>query len=207
MGFPALHWIGKFFAVLTLGSFFLPWMRIQPSALKKNTLEVVRSTDANSAGFWREMIWMRGGEWGEMWADPADGFSGFQLAFGATAGTQRAKIQTELASVALDKKENRPLLGWLLLIPVLTGLGWAALSIPRVAGIALAIPSVGLFGMYLILRWKIADAYMDRLIAQLQLSVGWWGTLYGMVGLATVCAILLARTRGGWNEARVTMFS
>jgi len=182
-------------------------MRIQPSALKKNTLEVVRSTDANSAGFWRKMIWMRGGEWGEMWADPADGFSGFQLAFGATAGTQRAKIQTELASVALDKKENRPLLGWLLLIPVLTGLGWAALSIPRVAGIALAIPSVGLFGMYLILRWKIADAYMDRLIAQLQLSVGWWGTLYGMVGLATVCAILLARTRGGWNEARVTMFS
>ncbi|NBS87433.1 MAG: hypothetical protein EBS60_05045 [Verrucomicrobia bacterium] len=61
--------------------------------------------------------------------------------------------------------------------------------------------------MYLILRWKIADAYMDRLIAQLQLSVGWWGTLYGMVGLATVCAILLARTRGARNEARVTMFS
>ena len=142
-----------------------------------------------------------------MWVDPADGFSGFQLAFGATAGTQRAKIQTELASVAMDKKENRPLLGWLLLIPVLTGLGWAALSIPRVAGIALAIPSVGLFGMYLILRWKIADAYTDRLIAQLQLSVGWWGTLYGMVGLATACAILLARTRGGWNETRVTMFS
>jgi len=207
MGLSYLHWIGKFFAVLTLVSFFLPWMRIQPSALKNNTLEVVRSTDSNGAGFWRKMIWMRSQEWGEMWADPADGFSGFQLAFGASSGTQRARIQAELASVALDKKENRPLLGWLLLIPVLTGLGWAALSIPRVAGIALAIPSVGLFGMYLILRWKIADAYMDRLIAQLQLSVGWWGTLYGMVGLATVCAIFLARTRGGSNEDRVTMFS
>ena len=127
-----------------------------------------------------------------MWADPADGFSGFQLAFGAASGTQRAKVQTELASVALDKKENRPLLGWLLLIPVLTGLGWAALSIPKVPGIALAIPSAGLFAIYLVMRWKIADAYMDRLIAQLQLSVGWWGTLYGMLGLAAVCAIFLA---------------
>ena len=207
MGLFVLHWLGKFFAVLTLVSFFLPWMRIQPSALKKNTLEVVRSTDANSAGFWRKMIWMRSGEWGEMWADPADGFSGFQLAFGAASGTQRAKVQTELASVALDKKEKRPLLGWLLLIPVLTGLGWAALSIPKVPGIALAIPSAGLFTIYLVMRWKIADAYMDRLIAQLQLSVGWWGTLYGMLGLAAVCAIFLARTRGGWEERRFTIFS
>ena len=54
---------------------------------------------------------MRRGEWSEMWADPADGFSGFQLAFGAASGTQRAKVQSELASVALNQKENRPLLG------------------------------------------------------------------------------------------------
>ena len=149
---------------------------------------------------------MRGGEWSEMWADPADGFSGFQLGFGAASGTQRAKVQSELASVALDQKENRPLLGWLLLIPVLTGLVWASLSLPRPPAIGLAVPAAGLIGLYILLRWKMADAYSDRLIAQLQLSVGWWGTLYGMLGLAAVCVVMLTRIRGGWEDSRVTMF-
>ena len=149
---------------------------------------------------------MRRGEWSEMWADPADGFSGFQLGFGAASGTQRAKVQSELASVALDQKENRPLLGWLLLIPVLTGLVWACLSLPRPPAIGLAVPAAGLTGLYILLRWKMADAYSDRLIAQLQLSVGWWGTLYGMLGLAVVCVVMLTRIRGGWEDSRVTMF-
>jgi hypothetical protein len=51
----------------------------------------------------------------------------------------------------------------------------------------------------------MADAYSDRLIAQLQLSVGWWGTLYGMFGLAVVCFVMLTRIRGSWEESRVTM--
>lgn len=202
----AWRWVGKFFAILTLVSFFLPWVRIQPSALKKNTLEVVRNMAEGQASPLRTMVWMRRGEWSEMWADPADGFSGLQLAFGAASGTARAKVQSELASVALDKKENRPLLGWLLLVPILTGLGWVGLSVPRMPAIVLAVPALGLSGLYILMRWKMADAYTDRLIAQLQLNVGWWGTLYGMVGLAAVCLILLARMRGGEEEAQVTMF-
>jgi hypothetical protein len=180
-------------------------VRLQPSALKKNTLEVVRNTAEGELNFLRSMVWMRRGEWSEMWADPADGFSGFQLGFGAASGTQRAKVQSELASVALDQKENRPLLGWLLLIPVLTGLVWACLSLPRPPAIGLAVPAAGLTGLYILLRWKMADAYSDRLIAQLQLSVGWWGTLYGMLGLAVVCVVMLTRIRGGWEDSRVTM--
>ena len=116
-----------------------------------------------------------------------------------------AKVQNELASVALEQKENRPLLGWLLLIPVLTGLVWACLSLPRPPAIGLAVPAAGLTGLYILLRWKMADAYSDRLIAQLQLSVGWWGTLYGMLGLAAVCVVMLTRIRGGWEDSRVTM--
>jgi len=206
MGSSALHWVGKFFAILTLVSFFLPWVRLQPSALKKNTLEVVRNTAEGNSSILRSMIWMRRGEWSEMWADPADGFSGFQLAFGAASGTQRAKVQSELASVALEQKENRPLLGWLLLIPVFTGLVWACLSLPRPPAIGLAVPAAGLIGLYILLRWKMADAYSDRLIAQLQLSVGWWGTLYGMLGLAAVCVVMLTRIRGSFEDSRVTMF-
>jgi hypothetical protein len=194
-----LHFIGKFFAVLALVSFFLPWVRLSPSALKKNTLELVRSREEGGPGFLQNLIFMRSGEWSEMWADPADGFSGFQLAFGAASGTQRAKMQTELASIVLDKKENRPLLGWLLLIPVLTGLGWVGLILPRTPAIVMAVTSVGLVGMYGILRLKMAGGYSDRLIAQIQLGVGWWGTLYGMLGLAVVCVIFLGRMRGGWD--------
>lgn len=207
MGSFALHQAGKFFAILTLVSFFLPWMRIQPSALRKNTMEIVRDAKSGGAGFFSSLIGMRQGEWSEMWADPADGFSGFQLAFGAASGTQRAKVQSELASVALEKKENRPLLGWLLLIPLLTGLGWVALNLPSAPAIIMALTSAGLLGLYGILRWKMAQAYSDRLIAQLQLGVGWWGTLYGMLGLAVVCLIFLAKVRAGWSNSRVTMFS
>jgi hypothetical protein len=106
----------------------------------------------------------------------------------------------------LDQKENRPLLGWLLLIPVLTGLVWACLSLPRPPAIGLAVPAAGLAGLYVLLRWKMADAYSDRLIAQLQFSVGWWGTLYGMLGLAVVCVVMLTRIRGSFEDSRVTMF-
>jgi hypothetical protein len=63
----------------------------------------------------------------------------------------------------------------------------------------MAVTSVGLVGMYGILRLKMAAGYSDRLIAQIQLSVGWWGTLYGMLGLAVVCVIFLGRMRGGWD--------
>jgi hypothetical protein len=181
-------------------------VRLQPSALKKNTLEVVRNTAEGEPNFLRSMIWMRRGEWSEMWADPADGFSGFQLGFGAASGTQRAKVQSELASVALDQKENRPLLGWLLLIPVLTGLVWACLSLPRPPAIGLAVPAAGLIGLYFLLRGKMADAYSVRLIAHLELSVGWWGTLYGMLGLAVVCVVMLTRIRGSLEDSRITMF-
>jgi hypothetical protein len=173
----------------------------------KNTMEIVRDAKSGNAGFFSSLIGMRKGEWSEMWADPADGFSGFQLAFGAASGTQRAKVQSELASVALEKRENRPLLGWLLLIPLLTGLGWVALNLPSAPAIIMALTSAGLLGLYGILRWKMAQAYSDRLIAQLQLGVGWWGTLYGMLGLAVVCLIFLAKVRAGWSNSRVTMFS
>ncbi|NBS50736.1 MAG: hypothetical protein EBS97_09090 [Verrucomicrobia bacterium] len=192
--FP-LHLLGKFFAVLTLLSFFLPWVRFSPSALKKNTLELVRSRE-DGPTFFEKLVWMRGAEWPEMWADPADGFSGFQLAFGAASGTQRAKMQSELASIVLDKRENRPLLGWLLLIPVLVGMGWLGLLLRRGPAIVMALIAVGLLGMYGVLRLKMAEGYSDRLIAQIQLGVGWWGALYGMLGLAFVCLIFLGRVRG-----------
>ena len=75
MAASVVNLVGKFFAILTLVSFFLPWVRLQPSALKKNTLEVVRNTDQGDSNVFKSIIWMRGGEWSEMWADPADGFS------------------------------------------------------------------------------------------------------------------------------------
>jgi hypothetical protein len=200
-----IHLLGKFFAILTLVCFFLPWVRVSPAALRKNTLEVVKNLSGGEKGVLRTMVWMRSEEWGEMWADPADGFSGFQLAFGAASGTPRARAQQELASVVLDKKENRPLLGWLLLIPVLTGLGWFGWSLPRVPPVLLGLTAVGLTGMYLTMRWQMSDAYTDRLLAQLQLGPGWWGTVYGMLGLAVVSLVYLVQSRGGRYGSKVTM--
>ena len=127
-----IHLAGKFFVLLSLVCFFLPWVRVSPEALRQNTVEVVRNLSKGNKGVGPTMVWMRGEEWGEMWTDPVDGFSGFQLAFGARSGTPRIKAQQELASVALDGKENRPLLGWLMLIPVLTFLAWVALVLRRV---------------------------------------------------------------------------
>ena len=131
-----------------------------------------------------------GEEWKEVWADPADGFSGFQLAFGAKSGTPRAKAQQELASVSLDGKDKRPLLGWLLLIPVLTLLASAGLFLRQVPPAFLILTAGGLGALYAILRWRIATAYTDRLLAQLELGPGWWLTVYGMLGLGIVCLVL-----------------
>jgi len=49
--------------------------------------------------------------------------------------------------------------------------------------------------LYAILRWRIATAYTDRLLAQLELGPGWWMTVYGMLGLGLVCLILGIRGR------------
>lgn len=193
----AIHQAGKFLVWLTLAGFFLPWVRVSPDSLKGNTMEVVRNLAEGGRNFGSTFLWMRGEEWREMWGDPADGFSGFQLALGAKSGTPRAKAQAELASVALDGRDKRPLLGWLLLIPVLTLLGWAGIALPHVPKAFLLLTSVGLGALYAILRWRIATAYTDRLLAQLELGPGWWMTVYGMLGLGIVCFVLGIKGRKG----------
>lgn len=190
-----IHSVGKILVIITLAGFFLPWVRISPESLKGNTMEVVRNLAEGGRNLGSTLVWMRGEEFREMWQDPADGFSGFQLAFGARSGTPRAKAQQELASVTLDGREKRPLLGWLLLIPVLTMLGWAGLALRQVPSAFLLLTSFGLGALYAILRWRIAAAYTDRLLAQLQLGPGWWMTVYGMLGLAVVCLVLGIRGR------------
>ena len=190
-----LHQVGKIFVLMTLVGFFLPWVRISPDSLKGNTMEVVRNLAEGGRNLGSTFFWMRGEEWREMWGDPADGFSGFQLAFGAKSGTPRAKAQQELASVALDGRDKRPLLGWLILIPILALLGWAGLALRYVPRAFLLLTGLGLGALYAILRWRIATAYTDRLLAQLELGPGWWMTVYGMVGLGVVCLILGIRGR------------
>ena len=185
-----LHHAGKILVAVALTGFFLPWVRISPDSLKGNTMEVVRNLAEGGRNLGSTFLWMRGEEFREMWRDPADGFSGFQLAFGAKSGTPRAKAQKELASVALDGRDKRPLLGWLLLIPVLTLLGWAGLALRQVPPAFLILTAAGLGFLYAILRWRIATAYSDRLLAQLELGPGWWMTVYGMLGLGVVCLVL-----------------
>jgi hypothetical protein len=191
-----VHQAGKVLVVLILVGFFLPWVRISPDSLKSNTMEVVRSLAKGGGNFGSTFLWMRGEELQEMWGDPADGFSGLQLAFGAKSRTARAKAQQELASVALDGRDKRPLLGWLLLIPILTLLGWAGLVLRHVPAAFLILTAVGLGALYTILRWRIATAYTDRLLAQLELGPGWWMTVYGMLGLGIVCLVLGIRNWG-----------
>lgn len=185
-----IHQAGKIFVMITIVGFFLPWVRISPDSLKGNTMEVVSNLAEGGRSLGSTFVWMRWEEWKEVWADPADGFSGFQLAFGAKSGTPRAKAQQELASVSLDGKDKRPLLGWLLLIPVLTLLASAGLFLRQVPPAFLILTAGGLGALYAILRWRIATAYTDRLLAQLELGPGWWLTVYGMLGLGVVCLVL-----------------
>ena len=201
-----VHLAGRFFALLTVISFFLPWVRLSPDALRKNTMEVVKNLAKGDKGVGRTLIWMKAEEWQEIWADPADGFSGFQLIFGGASGTPRIKAQQELASVVLGGKDKRPLLGWLLLVPILAGLGWGSFILRGVPPSLSLLVSLMLMGLYFVLRWKMADAYTDRLLAQLQLGPGWWGALYGMVGLAAVCLVGALRRHGDSYSSKIKMF-
>jgi hypothetical protein len=106
----------------------------------------------------------------------------------------------------LGGKEKQPLLGWLLLVPILAGLGWSFFILRGVPPPLLALVSLMLMGMYFVLRWKMADAYTDRLLAQLQLGPGWWGALYGMFGLAAVCLFAALRKHGGSYSSKIKMF-
>jgi MYXO-CTERM domain-containing protein len=78
---------------------------------------------------------------------------------------------------------------------VLTLLGWLGLVLRQVPAAFLILTAAGLGFLYAILRWRIATAYTDRLLAQLEMGPGWWMTVYGMLGLAVVCLVLGIRGR------------
>ena len=81
-----------------------------------------------------------------------------------------------------------------------------SLVLPQVPHALLGLTSAGLLGMYGVLRWKMSDAYTDRLLAQLQLGPGWWGTVYGILGLGIVCLLLMIQGRRGRHSSEVRMF-
>lgn len=203
---PPLITVGKVFAVLILAGFFLPWVRVSPTSLKGNTLELIKNLGEGGRNGGNTFIWMRQEEWHEMWEDPVDGFSGYQISLGARSGTPRVKAQQELASVVLDGKDKRPLLVWLLLVPVLAVLGWLGLVLSEAPRAFPLLVGSGLAAMYWILRWKMADAYTDRLLAQLQLGPGWWATIYGMAGLAVICLWAGIQGRQGRYSSKATIF-
>lgn len=73
---------------------------------------------------------------------------------------------------------------------MLTLLASAGLILRQVPPAFLILTAGGLGALYAILRWRIASAYTDRLLAQLELGPGWWLTVYGMLGLGVVCLVL-----------------
>jgi|GEM_PF-7040346 len=184
---------GIVFAAIGLLGFFLPWMKLLPSAPRANHLDVVQkmmARDSDHADIIYDYVLMNGQDANDAISSLSDGFSGFQLAMvGKTADDHEASSCLENYFFGERKIDWKIKLLWLL--PTLTLLGLAALLIPygRMGSLSVALALIGMYGL---VRWEMTTA--SQIYLEASYGIGLWLTLYAAISLGIICLIQAIRS-------------
>ncbi|MFH1067390.1 MAG: hypothetical protein V1746_05780 [bacterium] len=167
------------FSLIVLVAFFLPWARPllevhDPFSLREKLLE-------GEANFVQSYILMPRSSWNEIWRNPAEGVSGYQM---VSSDSLRARLLAQTVSENLfgSLKDWRMKLAAIPPIAALICLFVALQSYPSYWW--LMGPSLAQALFYAAVRWEINRS--DFLRLELSLGAGLWLTLYGSLLLALI---------------------
>lgn len=183
-------------AVVVLG-YFLPWARLAPESLFRNVGSLVNRLSDERSNWARDYVWMRGREWEDMWREPAEGVSGYQLFMMADEDGENRLVRAWMAMLFGSKEA-----GWqvrlMILGPLLGVGGILAVFFKKPKKWFLWGVAVGCVLFYGLVRMKLAESFSDRLLLHVEISYGLWLMLYGLLVqgvLVAVKAVLPARSK------------
>jgi hypothetical protein len=176
--------IGWALAAVILLGFFIPWVRYAPKDAFDNSLQIASqlAADDSQSALVYDYVLVNGRDWRALWRQPGEGVSAYQVTVSGAGGRDGAAAA--LVEILFGAGGD----GWkgrlLLLAPLLGLAGAAALTGHRGRrGWVVALAAAEL-AFYLFVRWRLRDAYVDRLL--LELNWGLWLSLFGLALLAAV---------------------
>lgn len=179
--------------VLAIVSLFLPWLRLaradSPASLQP--LEVARQLAGEDDSWVHHYLFMRGEEWRALAHDPFAGASLVQALRAPDSGPGPGMVAREWASVFLGPSGSPFRLIWF--TPTALALAFLLLLLPKKPQPQALWMVAALAGMgYFAGRIWAHHLWSDRVLMAMELGIGWWLSLYGLVLLALVAAIRAA---------------
>lgn len=181
--------LGWILAGLCLLGFFMPWARFAPESTGGNILSLANTLVGGEDDPVSSYLWMRRGEMRAALRDPADGLSGYQLALLASGRAPEEGLAGVWVQVIWHTADPGVRAASIAVLPVLALLAGILLSlgpVPFKSGLGVAL---GLAGSYGWMRWKMNQAYTERMLLQLDWNIGLWITLYAAALLALLLAL------------------
>ncbi|MDR2462580.1 MAG: hypothetical protein LBD30_02230 [Verrucomicrobiales bacterium] len=172
--------IGWALTVTVALGFLMPWVRFAPTAAFDDQAEIVAQLAEDN---WLcDYVLMNNHDWRALRQNPAAGESGLQVALTGRDADDAARALAEILFGEAGFKNKA-----LLLAPLLAAAGAVALMRWKKARHWLIALMVTQAAFYFYLRWQLRDAYVNRLV--LELNWGVWLTLYGLALMTLIMSV------------------
>ena len=180
-------------AALSVVAFFLPWLRLAPVNLPTQAMVLREAVLENERTWINDYVLMRRSEWREATRNPAEGFSGYQLAVSTETESPLGETVSLVSSLLFSSSEPSPWLKLLVLGPLFSLFSIFILLLGRPRTLLLGL-AAGQVLYYLAVRYKMKESLLLSLGTHA--GPGFWICLYATV-LAGLCTLLVALLPGG----------
>lgn len=204
MNLSKITYLGLFFGILAIGSFFLPWISEVPFAQWKDDPERYIQSLVAQSDLGRDYIWISADKLYHAMYEPNDGYSAYQILF-VSGDKYTAKIcrilQEDIWGKSSSTNASRDIYSFwlglkiLLIFPISSLLAMIFLVYPFMSRLTLLLCGAVQVGLYAVTRWTLTQ--MFSIHHDLWLKIGFWICIYSALILGLICWIRWFETRGG----------
>lgn len=168
-------------AAFALAAFFLPWIQKGPKDVASLSEYTVRALALEEdRDYWR-FLSIPPEERKQLLQHPLSGTSGFSL----WKSWKKPAHPLPGATLFSTKKNLNPF--WIFAVPAAALLG--ALFFTLTSGWGPFVGMSATLGVYLLVRWNLQEALIDRLVSGLHIGLGLWIGLYALLALSLCLSI------------------
>jgi hypothetical protein len=183
-----IGWVSA--AAALIGFFLLPWLRFPPATAKKFSSRVIINLHRETARpWWHKAFFMNATDVNNALNRPLEGVRGAAIAALYQNRANRWEIYVLNNSGLLGSQRQQDRATLLYGFPVLVVFAALFVQIAR-RKLALLVALLSCAGAYALLRWQLSVTDFERLASGPDLGLGFWISLYALLGLTT---LLLAR--------------